>query len=103
MSPLDDPVALTQALIRCPSVTPEDGGALDLVEEALRVLGFSCHRLTFGDAAGTPVQNLYARLGEGTPNLAFAGHTDVVPPGDGLAGEVTYAHILSRHRVRSSF
>ena len=53
MSPLDDPVALTQALIRCPSVTPEDGGALGLVEEALRALGFTCHRLTFGDPGST--------------------------------------------------
>jgi succinyl-diaminopimelate desuccinylase len=88
MNRFDDPVALAQALIRCPSVTPADGGALDVVEEALRALGFVCHRLTFDEAGGPPVENLYARLGEGSPHLAFAGHTDVVPPGDPAAWRV---------------
>ncbi|HYZ27385.1 MAG TPA: succinyl-diaminopimelate desuccinylase [Geminicoccaceae bacterium] len=77
-----DPVALAQALIRCPSVTPEDNGALEVVAEALARLGFACHRLRFEEAGTTPVDNLYARLGHGEPHLAFAGHTDVVPPGD---------------------
>ena len=88
MSHFDDPIALAQALIRCPSITPDDGGALGVVEEALRALGFTCHRLTFGDADATPVHNLYARLGDGAPHLAFAGHTDVVPPGDPAAWRV---------------
>jgi succinyl-diaminopimelate desuccinylase len=77
-----DPVALAQALIRCPSVTPADAGALDVLEAALAGLGFACHRLPFS-APGTPdVDNLYARWGEGGPHFCFAGHTDVVPPGD---------------------
>ena len=72
-----DPVALTQALIRCPSVTPADAGALDVVAQAAEELGFTVHRLTFGS---TP--NLFARRGDAGPHLCFAGHTDVVPPGD---------------------
>ncbi len=71
-----DPAALAAALIRRPSVTPKDEGALDLVAAALEKLGFDCHRLVFGD-----VHNLYARRGNGLPNLCFAGHTDVVPTG----------------------
>jgi succinyl-diaminopimelate desuccinylase len=77
-----DPVALAQELIRRPSVTPEDAGALGVLERALTPLGFQCHRLRF-EAEGTPpVENLYARFGTEAPNLCFAGHTDVVPPGN---------------------
>jgi succinyl-diaminopimelate desuccinylase len=77
-----DPVALASALIRCPSVTPRDAGALDLLQTTLEALGFRCHRLPFA-APGTPeVDNLYAVVGAGRPNLCFAGHTDVVPPGN---------------------
>ncbi len=72
-----DPVALAQSLIRCPSVTPRDDGALDVLENVLKRLGFECHRLPFED-----VDNLYARIGTEAPNFCFAGHTDVVPPGD---------------------
>ena len=82
MTQLTEPVALAQALIRCPSVTPEDHGALEVVGSALDELGFTCHRLTFEEDGTAPIGNLYARLGEGSPNLCFAGHTDVVPPGD---------------------
>jgi succinyl-diaminopimelate desuccinylase len=71
-----DPTELAAALIRCPSVTPRDEGALDLVAAALEKLGFDCHRLVFGE-----IHNLYARRGDGSPNLCFAGHTDVVPTG----------------------
>jgi succinyl-diaminopimelate desuccinylase len=85
MTALIEPVGLAQALIRCPSVTPEDRGALDVVERALSGLGFACHRMTFEEEGTAPIRNLYARVGEGSPNLCFAGHTDVVPPGD-LAG-----------------
>ena len=75
-------VALTQALIRCPSVTPEEGGALKLIEGILAGAGFETHALRFS-AGGTPdVDNLYARFGRGAPYLLFAGHTDVVPVGD---------------------
>ena len=82
MSAVVDAVELARALIRCPSVTPEDGGSQATLARALESLGFVCHRMTF-DAEGTPdVKNLYARLGTGSPNFCFAGHTDVVPVGD---------------------
>ena len=71
-----DPIALTQALIRRPSVTPDDAGAMDVVQRTLESLGFTCHRLKFG-----AIENLYARRGTAAPNLCFAGHTDVVPGG----------------------
>jgi len=77
-----DPVALAQQLIRCPSVTPDDAGALTALATALERLGFVCHRLRFS-APGTPdVDNLYARWGTGGRHFCFAGHTDVVPVGD---------------------
>jgi succinyl-diaminopimelate desuccinylase len=77
-----DPVALSQALIRCRSVTPEDGGALGVLEDVLKPMGFVCHRMRF-EADGEPgIENLYARRGTAGPNFCFAGHTDVVPPGD---------------------
>src|SRR5437868_6006837 len=75
-----DPVEFTRELIRRPSVTPADAGAMDLVEQTLAGLGFSCRRMRFGD-----IENLYARWGEQRPNLCFAGHTDVVPVGDSAA------------------
>jgi succinyl-diaminopimelate desuccinylase len=77
-----DPVALTQALIRCPSVTPAEGGALSLLESVLKPAGFACHRLLMSTPGTPDVDNLYARFGRGQPNLCFAGHTDVVPAGD---------------------
>ncbi|MEW5421289.1 succinyl-diaminopimelate desuccinylase [Amorphus sp. 3PC139-8] len=79
---LSDPVALLQALIACPSVTPEEGGALDLLEAALRRLGFAVERIRFSEQGTPDVENLVATIGEGGPHLMFAGHTDVVPPGD---------------------
>jgi succinyl-diaminopimelate desuccinylase len=101
-----DPVALAQSLIRCPSVTPEDNGALEVVAAALTRLGFACHRLRFEEQDTAPVDNLYARLGDGEPNLAFAGHTDVVPPGDldawrvpPFAGEVQGGELYGRGAV----
>lgn len=78
---IKDPVSLAQALIRCPSVTPEEGGALSLLQEILSAAGFTCHRMTFTQDGTPDVENLYARLGSEGPNLCFAGHTDVVPPG----------------------
>jgi succinyl-diaminopimelate desuccinylase len=76
-----DPVALAAELIRRPSVTPKDEGALDILAARLEGLGFRCHRLVFDDPGSEPIANLYARYGSGRPNLCFAGHTDVVPPG----------------------
>ncbi len=77
-----DPVALAQELIRCRSVTPADGGALGVLEKVLTPLGFVCHRLRFEAPGTAPIDNLYARLGTAAPHFCFAGHTDVVPPGD---------------------
>lgn len=76
-----DPVELARAMIRRPSVTPRDEGALDVLQEALERLGFVCTRMVFADHGGEPVDNLYARFGRGGPVFAYAGHTDVVPPG----------------------
>ena len=80
-----DPIQLAQELIRCPSVTPADEGALDVLERTLKPLGFEVHRLTFGEAPDGPVHNLFARRGSDGPHFAFAGHTDVVPVGDAAA------------------
>ncbi len=82
--PLDatDPVALSQALVRCESVTPHEGGALTLLQDVLEPAGFICHRMTMTEPGTPDVENLYARLPANGPNLCFAGHTDVVPPGD---------------------
>jgi len=80
-----DPVELTQRLIRIPSVTPADEGAMDVLERTLTGLGFTCRRLVFsgpsGEGRDAPIENLYARRGTASPNLCFAGHTDVVPTG----------------------
>ena len=77
-----EPVALAQALIRRPSVTPKDEGALAVLENALKPLGFSCQRLAFQEPGTARVENLYAQFGTGAPLFCFAGHTDVVPPGE---------------------
>ncbi|PHK96948.1 succinyl-diaminopimelate desuccinylase [Pseudoroseomonas rhizosphaerae] len=80
-----DPLPLLQDLICCPSVTPAEGGALRVLEAVLTPLGFTCTRLRFGPKEGEEgeaVENLFARRGTGAPHLCFAGHTDVVPPGD---------------------
>jgi len=80
-----DPVQLAQALIRCNSVTPAEGGALTLLESLLKPAGFACHRLRMQEAGTPDVENLYARLGSDGPHLCFAGHTDVVNAGDEAA------------------
>jgi succinyl-diaminopimelate desuccinylase len=87
-TPVIDPVALTRDLIRRPSVTPADEGAMGVLERALTGLGFHCRRMRFGPASNSEaigdqdfIENLYARRGTASPNLCFAGHTDVVPTG----------------------
>ncbi|HVI31103.1 succinyl-diaminopimelate desuccinylase [Phenylobacterium sp.] len=75
-----DALELTRDLIRRPSVTPADAGAMDVVQQTLEGLGFACRRMRFGE-----IENLYARYGTAQPNLCFAGHTDVVPVGDAAA------------------
>ena len=77
-----DAVALARDLLRCPSVTPQEGGALSLIEKALAGAGFAVHRVTFSEPGADDVENLYARIGTAGPHLVLAGHTDVVPPGD---------------------
>ncbi len=98
-----DALGLARDLIRCPSVTPEDGGALEVLEAALERLGFTCHRLRFSQPGTADVDNLYARLGSDPPNFCFAGHTDVVPVGDAEAwsvdpfgAEVVDGHLCGR-------
>jgi len=77
-----DPVALLGLLVKCPSITPEEGGALARLQEVLEEIGFDCTRLTFSDENTPDVDNLFARIGSGSPHFCFAGHTDVVPPGN---------------------
>ncbi|MDK9721278.1 MAG: succinyl-diaminopimelate desuccinylase [Rhodospirillales bacterium] len=78
MTDLANPLGLTRELIQRRSVTPKDDGCLEVLGAALNSLGFTCHDLSFGE-----VRNLYARRGTASPNFCFAGHTDVVPPGQG--------------------
>ncbi|MGE0118868.1 MAG: succinyl-diaminopimelate desuccinylase [Dongiaceae bacterium] len=86
MSAAIDPIELARDLIRCPSVTPADAGALDLLQRTLEQVGFVCHRLTFSAPGTVAVDNLYARAGRAAgPNFCFAGHADVVPVGDRAA------------------
>jgi len=101
-----DPVELAARLIRRPSVTPKDEGALDIVAATLEELGFACHRLVFAEGGGEPISNLYARRGDGPPNLCFAGHTDVVPVGareawsfDPFAGAMRDGELCGRGAV----
>ncbi|WP_425358006.1 succinyl-diaminopimelate desuccinylase [Notoacmeibacter marinus] len=77
-----DPIALLSALIRCPSVTPDEAGALDLVQAVLEQHAFDVKRLPFQTDGQPRIDNLYATVGTDGPHLLFAGHTDVVPPGD---------------------
>jgi succinyl-diaminopimelate desuccinylase len=80
-----DPIAIARDLIRCRSVTPEDGGALGFLQGLLEQAGFRVQRTIFTEAGTVPIDNLYARVGTAEPNLLFAGHTDVVPPGNEAA------------------
>ena len=101
-----DPLAIARDLLRCPSVTPAEGGALSFLEATLKRAGFDVHRMTFADPGTEPVENFYARIGKGTPHLMFAGHTDVVPPGEvsawshpPFAGEVAGDTLYGRGAV----
>jgi succinyl-diaminopimelate desuccinylase len=82
-----DPIALARALINCPSITPAHGQVFDLLEQALRPLGFDVHRWVMGEAPDGPTENMVAMRGSGAPHFAFAGHLDVVPPGDGWSSD----------------
>lgn len=100
---LSPAVTFTRDLIRCASVTPVDAGALDVVERTLKAVGFETHRLLFTEPGTPDVDNLFARIGAGSPHLVFAGHTDVVPTGDlsrwrcdPFAGEIVEDRIVGR-------
>ena len=101
-----DPVALARDLIRCRSVTPDEGGALAYLQGLLERAGFDVHRAIFAEPGTAPVDNLYARVGTSRPNLMFAGHTDVVPPGNEgawshppFAGEIAGERLYGRGAV----
>jgi succinyl-diaminopimelate desuccinylase len=104
--PLANPAALARDLLRCPSVTPAEGGALGMIEGVLKPAGFDVHRVTFTEPSTAPVENLYARIGSNGPHLVFAGHTDVVPPGEHpkwthppFAGEIVDGTLYGRGAV----
>ena len=101
-----DPLAIARDLLRCPSVTPAEGGALTFLENVLKKAGFTVHRMTFREPGTDDVENLYARIGTAAPNLVIAGHTDVVPAGDEKAwkhppfsGEVANGELYGRGAV----
>ena len=101
-----DPLAIARDLLRCRSVTPAEGGALKFLEGILQAAGFTVHRMTFSEPGADDVENLYARIGSAAPNLVFAGHTDVVPPGDEkswrhppFSGEVADGELFGRGAV----
>jgi succinyl-diaminopimelate desuccinylase len=87
MSKAIDPVDLAARLIACPSVTPHEGGSLTVLGNALTALGFTVHRFVNGGPPDGPVENMFATRGSGGPHFAFAGHVDVVPPGEGWTGD----------------
>jgi succinyl-diaminopimelate desuccinylase len=103
---MTDAVSITRDLVRCPSVTPADAGALGVLENILKAAGFEVHRVTFSESGTADVDNLYARIGDQAPHITFAGHTDVVPAGDESAwthgpfsGEVKDGFLYGRGAV----
>jgi succinyl-diaminopimelate desuccinylase len=101
-----DPVAIARELIRCPSVTPEEGGAIAYLQRVLGAAGFDVHRVMFTEPGYDNIENLYARIGNAAPHFVFAGHTDVVPPGEEqlwsyapFAGEVSEEVLFGRGAV----
>jgi succinyl-diaminopimelate desuccinylase len=96
---MNDALSIAQSLIRCPSVTPTDAGALGVLETLLRANGFTVHRVTFTEDGTADIDNLYARIGEAAPHITFAGHTDVVPAGD----ESAWSHGAFSGEVKDGF
>jgi len=101
MPPAIDPVELAQTLIRCPSVTPARGEVFDVLERALKPLGFAVHRWVMGEAPDGPTENMVAIRGDSGPHFGFAGHLDVVPPGehwssDPFAAEISDGLLVGR-------
>ena len=103
---MTDALSIARDLLRCPSVTPADAGALGVLEKLLGDAGFEVHRVTFSEPGAADIDNLYARIGTDAPHITFAGHTDVVPAGDetkwthgAFAGEVTDGILYGRGAV----
>jgi succinyl-diaminopimelate desuccinylase len=96
---MTDALSITRDLIRCPSVTPADAGALGVLENILAAAGFEVHRVTFSEPGTADVDNLYARIGTTAPHITFAGHTDVVPPGD----ETAWSHGAFSGEIKDGF
>ena len=96
---MNDALSIARDLIRCPSVTPADAGALGVLETILKAAGFEVHRVTFSEPGTADIDNLYARIGASAPHITFAGHTDVVPPGD----ETAWSHGAFSGEVRGGF
>jgi succinyl-diaminopimelate desuccinylase len=103
---MTDALSITRDLVRCPSVTPADAGALGVLEKLLTAAGFETHRITFSEQGTADIDNLYARIGDSGPHICFAGHTDVVPPGDekawtvgAFSGEVKDGFLYGRGTV----
>jgi succinyl-diaminopimelate desuccinylase len=92
-------LSITRDLVRCPSVTPADAGALGVLENILKTAGFETHRVTFSEPGTADIDNLYARIGTSAPHISFAGHTDVVPPGD----ESAWSHGAFSGDVKDGF
>jgi succinyl-diaminopimelate desuccinylase len=92
MTPID-PIALAQDLIRCPSVTPARGEVFDVLDRALTALGFTVHRWVMGEAPDGPTENMVAIRGDSGPHFGFAGHLDVVPPGEGWRSDAFAAEV----------
>jgi succinyl-diaminopimelate desuccinylase len=89
-----DPIAFARELIRCPSVTPARGRVFDLLEQALEPLGFTVHRWVMGEPPDGPTENMVAVRGDSGPHFGFAGHLDVVPPGEGWSGDPFAAEVV---------
>jgi succinyl-diaminopimelate desuccinylase len=96
---MTDALSIARDLVRCPSVTPADAGALGVLENILKTAGFEVHRVTFGEPGTSDIDNLYARIGNSAPHVTFAGHTDVVPPGD----EAAWTHGAFAGDVKDGF
>src|SRR5271166_6499872 len=94
-----DALSITRDLVRCRSVTPADAGALGVLENILKGAGFETHRVTFSEPGTADIDNLYARIGSEAPHITFAGHTDVVPPGD----ETAWSHGAFSGEVKDGF
>ena len=94
-----DALSIARDLLRCPSVTPADAGALGVLEQVLKDAGFDVQRMTFSEPGAADISNLYARIGTSGPHIAFAGHTDVVPAGD----EAAWTHGAFSGDVKDGF